>query len=354
MDSGRGGEGFLVAQRRYAEAVRASPNGGVTRAGNLAGRDLVISLIGAALAEAIAPSFAHLAGSLAGASRTGATSVLLWDCTATGTPRPTVPDMADWVAAREGWRDSSHDGGRYLCEEPPASLLWLDRRESQLVGCFEDGRHLGCADRARPLQRIMSEFCRSLGIQEIHAGMVARQGRGVLIVGGGGRGKTTTSLDGLHGGLDFLGDDSVGIGEDGEGGVRGYCLYASARVRPQQLARWPRFSGHWCFPEPPEEKALFLPGTLLPERIPRIARIVAIVVPAVTGRGLHIARTSPLDAFHALVHDSRENRRFGLSATEFSRLTRMTKGVRCYRFEVDKDPVRVARALGQLIDEANP
>jgi hypothetical protein len=354
MDSGRGGEGFRAAQCRYREAVCASPNNGMTLAGNLAGRDLVISLIGAALAEAIAPSFAHLTGSLAEASRATATSVLLWDCTATGTPRPAVPDRADWVAAGEGWRASSHDGGRYLCEERPSSLLWLDRLDSQLVGCFEDGRHLGCADRARPLQRIMSEFCRSLGIQEIHAGMVAHHGCGVLIVGGGGRGKTTTSLDGLHGGLDFLGDDSVGIGEDGEGGVQGYSLYASARVRPHQLVRWPRFAGHWCFPEPPEEKALLLPGTLLPERIPRIARIVAIAVPAVTGRGLHIARTSPLDAFHALVHESRDNRRFGLTAEEFSRLTRMTKGVRCYRFEVDEDPERVAGALRRLIDEANP
>jgi hypothetical protein len=354
MGNGEGGEGYLAAQRAYAEAASARPSDGVTRAGNLAGRDLVISLVGTALAEAIAPSFTHLTDSFAGPSRTAATSVRLWDCTETGARRPPVPGKADWVAEGEGWRASSHGEGRYLCEERPASLLWLDRREAHLVGCFEDGRRLGCADRARPLQRVMSEFCRALGIQEVHAGLIARQGLGVLVVGGGGRGKTTTSLDGLHGGLDFLGDDSVGIGDDGEGGVRGYSLYASARVRPHQLARWPRFAEHWCFPEPPEEKALLLPGLLLPERIARTTRIVAIAVPAITGRGLHVVRTSPLDAFHALVHDSRDNRRFGLTATEFSRLTRMTKAVRCYRFEVDDDPARVAGALRQLIDDETP
>ena len=354
MGSAKSGQGFLAAQHRYAEAVSARPDEDLTRAGNLAGRNLAISLVGRSLAEALAPSFAHLTSSPAWASPTAATSILLWDCAATGIPRPDVPNTADWVTAGEGWRASAHDGGRYLCEERPGSLLWLDRREAQLVGCFADGRRLGCADRARPLQRIMSEFCRSLGIQEIHGALVARQGRGVLIVGGGGRGKTTTSLDGLHGGLDFLGDDSVGIGDGGADGVIGHCLYASARVRPHQLARWPSFSGQWCYPEPPEEKALFLPGTIRPDRVPRSARIVAIAVPAVTGRGLHVVRTSPLDAFHALVHDSRDNRRFGLSATEFSRLTRLTRGVPCYRFEVDREPARVAGALGQLIDEANP
>ena len=352
MGSAKGEEGFLAARRRYAEAASAQPGGESNRVSRLAGRNLLISFVGRALADALAPSFAHMTGTLTGAIPTFAPSVLLWDCAATRIPRPAVPDEAGWVAAGDGWRASTHDGSRYLCEERPGSLLWLDRQEGQLVGCFSDARQLGCADRARPLQRIMSEFCRSLGIQEIHAALVASEGRGVLIVGGGGRGKSTTSLDGLHGGLDFLGDDSVGIGEDERGSVQGHCLYASARIRPQQPARWPRFSGQWQFPEPPEEKALFLPGMFLPDRVPRTARIVAIAVPAVTDGSLQVTRTSPLDAFHALVHHSRDNRRFGLSAVEFSRLSRMTKEVPCYRFEVDEDPARVAGALRRLIDGA--
>ena len=215
-------------------------------------------------------------------------------------------------------------------------------------------RRLGCADRARPLQRVMSEFCRSLGIQEIHAGLVAEEGRGVFIVGGGGRGKTTASLDGLHGGLQFLGDDSVAIGDDGTGGIIGHCLYASARVRAHQLARWPQFEGHWRLPEPPEEKALLLPSTFLAHRVGRSARIVAIAIPAVTGRGLHIEPTSGVEAFHALVHESRDNRRFGLTAEEFTRLARMTRRVPCYRLEVDDDPDSVAGAIRALMDRAVP
>jgi hypothetical protein len=351
MSSG-GGEGFLAARRAFEKAVSTRPAEELVRAGRLAGRDMTISVVGAALCDAVHPSFAHLADSAAAADPTAAASIRLWDCAATGVRPPAVPALADWVATGEGWRASSHDGGRYLCEKRPASLLWLDRLEAQLVGCFADGRRLDCADRARPLQRIMSELCRSLEIQEIHAALVARQGRGLLIVGGGGRGKTTTSLDGLHGGLDFLGDDSVGIGEDGADGQQGYCLYGSARVRPHQLARWPGFAGHWRFPEPAEEKALLLPGRLMPARVTRSARIVAIAVPAVTGRGLHVARTSPLDAFHALVHQSRDNRRFGLTKIEFARLARLTKAVPCYRLEVDEDPARVAGALGRLIDLA--
>jgi hypothetical protein len=54
------------------------------------------------------------------------------------------------------------------------------------------------------------------------------------------------------------------------------------------------------------------------------------------------------------VHQSRDNRRFGLTKIEFARLARLTRAVPCYRFEVDEDPARVAGALGRLIEEANP
>jgi hypothetical protein len=349
MVSGGGADGFLAARRGFAEAASLRPGEVISLSGNLAGRDLAISLAGKALAAAVGPSFAHLTHSIVMTGQTAATSIMLWDCAGTGVGRPPLPQKTEWVATGAGWRTSTHDGGRYLCEDRPGSLFWLDRRDSQLVGCFADARRLGCAVRARPLPRIMGEFCRSLGIQEIHAGLVARGGRGLLIVGGSGRGKTTTSLDGLHGGLDFLGDDSVGIGDDEAGGMRGYSLYGSARVMPHQLSRWPCFAGHWHHPEPPEDKALFLPGVLLPERVPRTTSIVAIAVPQVGSRGLRVDRASPLDALHALLYDSRDNRRFGLTAAEFSRIAAMIKSVPCYRLEVGDDPDRVAGALDELI-----
>ena len=305
----------------------------------------------ASLENSIGPSLAATPESAAQPGEDTA-ALLLWDSEATAIARPAPPENGEWIARGEGWRVSLHGSGRYLCEERPSSLLWLDRQRAQLVGCFSDGARLGCADRARPLQRMMSEFCRALGIQEIHAALVGWRGRGVLLVGGGGRGKTTASLDALHEGLQFLGDDSVAIGEEAGGGLLGYRLYASARVRPSQLGRWPAFQGHWQMPGPPEEKALLLPGTFLSDRLGDGVRIVALVLPAVTGTGLNIDRIGAAAAFHALVHESRDNRRFGMTAVEFARLARMTREIPCYRLDVDRDPARVANALRELAEAA--
>ncbi len=335
-------------RRRFEEAAGQQLTDLVSKSGALAGRDFSVRLAGSVLAAAVGPSFLHLAGTpTRGAPDTGP-GVALWDCEATGVTRPDVPEGADWIAAGEGWRVTSHDDGRYRCEDRPASLLWLDRQKAQLVGCFTKAANLGCADRARPLQRVMSELCRSLGIQEIHAALVGQQDRGVLLVGAGGRGKTTASLDALQSGLHFLGDDSIAIGEDSANRLCGYSLYASARVRPQQLSRWPAFHGHWQFPEPPEEKALLLPCTFVPQNVAQRLQIKAIAIPVVAGRGVRIERTSGLTAFHALVDESRDNRRFGLNAAEFRRLARLARTIPCFRLEVGENPAEVASAVGSL------
>ncbi len=347
------GEGFSTARQAFKAAVAARSGETRTSSRRLAERSLTLALAGQSLIDSVGSSLADATGEGA-APGAAVASVELWDCAATGIPRPPVPATAEWVGEGQGWRASTYGNGRYLCEERANYLLWLDRLEGHLVGCFTDSSELSCTEKARPLQRVMGELCRALGIQEIHAGLVASEERGVLLVGRSGRGKSTASLDGLHEGLDFLGDDSVAIGEDQAGQMWGYRLYASARILPRQLARWPRFAGTWQEPDPSELKHLLLPGRVMPERLGREARIVAVAVPAVTGRGLRVARTSPQEAFHALAHESRTNRRSGLTAREFRRLAALTRNLPCYRFEVDDDPARVAAGLRHLIDGAAP
>ena len=343
-------DGFSAMHRRFEEAATQHPADLAIQIGILAGRNFPIRLAGSALTAAVGPSLSHFGAAAASGSPGSGAGVALWDCAAAAIDRPDVPGDADWVAAGEGWRVTSHEQGRYLCEERPASLLWLDRRDAQLVGCIANARDLSCADRARPLQRVMSELCRSLGIQEIHAGLVGKDDRGVLLVGAGGRGKTTASLDALHGGLRFLGDDSVAIGEDSADRLCGYSLYASARVRPRQLSRWPAFRGQWQLPAPPEEKALLLPYTFIPQNMAASVQIAAIAIPVVAGRGVRVERTSGLAAFHALVDESRDNRRFGMTAAEFRRVSRLTRTIPCFQLEVGDDPAEVAAAIGGLID----
>jgi hypothetical protein len=54
------------------------------------------------------------------------------------------------------------------------------------------------------------------------------------------------------------------------------------------------------------------------------------------------------------VHDSKDNRRFGMSRNEFLRLTALTRTIPCFRCELDLDPARVAAGISHLIESLAP
>src|SRR4051794_9028449 len=116
MTLGHGDVGFRAAQQGFAAASEAWPRCRFVQMGTLAGRLIEMSFIGAALAHAIAPSFAHL--QRPPASPEGlpqASSLRLWDCAETGIARPAVPGNAGRVSEGDGWRALTYDEGRYLC-----------------------------------------------------------------------------------------------------------------------------------------------------------------------------------------------------------------------------------------------
>lgn len=79
------------------------------------------------------------------------------------------------------------------------------------------------------------ELLRQNGVYAHHAGAVSLNGRGLLLVGKSGQGKTTLAVDLLSHGLDFLSDDRCFISETLEGfEVQGY--YEPVRFFPKNIS----------------------------------------------------------------------------------------------------------------------
>ena len=341
--------GFSELRALIAAAAARHPTGCHRLAIGFAGRPVGILVAGSTLAERILPAFAHLGVPGMGPPR-GAVSMEFVDCTECAARWPAPPEDAEFVSEGQGWRISWHGRGRYLAEARANSVILLDRGTGAVAAAFRGGARLTYADRARPLQRMMSQVCASFGVQDVHAALVAVEGRGVLIVGGSGRGKTTTAVDCFEGGLDFLGDDSVAIG-DGPGGSHvGHSLYNSARVHPGQLARWPRLAGAWHMPGPGDDKALLTPADVDPGRVARAARIAAILVPTITDGRFRVEPVSPRNAFAALLYESQDARRFRMTGGEYRRLVNLVKTTPCFRCELDSAPGRTASGIAALID----
>jgi hypothetical protein len=154
--------------------------------------------------------------------------------------RPRIPPTAWEVWQAEGFRGLAHGDAFYLTDG--ASLVQLrggeGRGEAWLAASF--------AALPPVRQRAVWAFSvmkllRPLGFFSLHAaGVVNRQGRGLLIVGRSGSGKSTLTLGLLRQGYDVLSDDAVLLwgrpdGVEALAGRRPVYVHAEAVARQADL-----------------------------------------------------------------------------------------------------------------------
>ena len=115
-------------------------------------------------------------------------------------------------------------------------MPWIVRRARRSFGC----QHTSICPvwaLAAPLRSILHWWMELNGRQLVHAAAVGCGGRGVLIPGRGGSGKSSTSLACLLAGMDFVADDYLALALDPE--PRAYRLYSTAKLDPRSLILYP-------------------------------------------------------------------------------------------------------------------
>ena len=334
----------------FARAVAAWPTEVRTSRLCLGRRPVRLMIVGDALARRIGATFAHLCDGGAAGSGPGP-AIELWDRSLTGVAPPPLRAAAELEWGRADWRMTTHESHRYIREERPERTGWLDRGAAHLVGTYQSA-DLSLGESGRPFARMIGQLYRGFGLQRVHAGLVSRDGRGVLFAGPSGSGKTSCTLDCLTGGFAFLGDDSVGVEGGADGAFWGHSLYGSANLLPFHLARAPALAPFVLPPQAPgEDKSLLLPAGVPGCRLARLTRIAAILLPRAGGSGAtRIAPAAPTEALPLLLPRGPETLQGGLSAADFARLTALVRRVPCYRLEPGDDPEEVAAAVAGLLD----
>jgi hypothetical protein len=309
------------------------------------GRRVEFRVVGENLSGRILRPFAHLQVR-EDASAAIALTVNMWDeteiVTTGGNPFSNLQpgEMAPVEASSDG---------RFVSYLRPESWIGFDRRERSIATMIADTNRLTLYELGRPLHSPLLLWHRDLGLETVHAGLVALDGRGVLFVGEGGSGKSTASLSCMFAGFSYLSDDYVGLEALPDGSFDGHSLYCSTHLEPSQLRRFPELAP---LAQPAklarEDKWLVLLGDHCPERLSRVAPIEHIVMPVVTGASeprmrvarkgealLRLAPTSLLMLPHA--------RRDGLEI-----LGRLVESVPCHWLELGGAPERIPDRVAQL------
>ncbi|MEI6240826.1 MAG: hypothetical protein WCR51_10580 [Planctomycetia bacterium] len=138
-------------------------------------------------------------------------------------------------------------------------------------------------EEAAPFKATFNWFLAGTSATLLHAGVVAHRGRGVLLAGPGGSGKSTTVMAAVAAGLGTCGDDLVVV-DDGAGAWTAYALYDAAKFFPAEpTGRVPDLFTS-AAARPCGDKLLVRYSDVAPGRLVRSVPLVALVHCVISGQ----------------------------------------------------------------------
>jgi hypothetical protein len=270
--------GFDVALGAFDRAVAGSGQQ-IERRYSLAGHEVRFLFAGSAMVPRFTPALGHLP---AGEGAKLTLTVRVWDGRSTGTTAPPIPP----VTVRENTSPRFvYRGGdvRGIAQPVEEAFSMLDLSTGEAVHWVVDAETVPYYETAAPIRHILSWWGGVHDRPLVHAAAVGRPEGGVLLVGRGGSGKSTTALASLHSDLLYLGDDYVLVEMDAI--PTAHTLYSSGKIQPDNIHRLPRLEPAIANPDRlDQEKAILYVAEHFPDKLcPRLP-IRAVVVPRLAGR----------------------------------------------------------------------
>ena len=313
------------------------------------GGELVrLSFAGPALIPSVTPAFAHLA--VEPDEEEPDLTISIWDSVSTGTRM--LPPPWPEQAYRQHNAVSFGDGdlrGAFFQWTGVLNLLDFGCRHAYFW--ISDAACLPDFEFATPFLPILHWWMTGHGRQLTHSAAVGTREGGLLIVGQGGVGKSTTALTGFVSGLLYAGDDYCLVAQEPTPCV--LSLYSSVRIDPAGMgARFPNIMPAIANPTRlASEKALVFLQQCAPARMVPGFPARAVLIPSITGS----AETSIVPATHAAAlratAPSTLFRFPGSGAAELGLIAGFLRRVPCYHLRLGTDLDGVARALRALLPD---
>ncbi len=128
---------------------------------------------------------------------------------------------------------------RIVTDQDINTSLFFDRKEKRIIASFLSADEMNNYDLSKPFNRLLALWYRDMNVDVIHSSMISKNNKGILFLGEGGSGKTTSALSCLVDGFNYLGDDHIGLTEVNNVFI-GHSLYASALIYKNHFRQFPQ------------------------------------------------------------------------------------------------------------------
>jgi hypothetical protein len=215
---------------------------------------------------------------------------------------------------------------------------------------IRDPQRLPFWETAAPFRMLLHWWAQGFGGQVCHAAAIGKHGQGMLLIGAGGSGKSSTSIACLNAGMEYVGDDYVLLTCDPV--PKAHSLYHSAKIHTPFLRQaFPQWRGRAAAQIGPQNKSLLFINECLPRQIRSSLEIRANFQPKIDPANQ--ASYRPLSNAQALlaIIPSTLNQLPDAHRETFSFLSRWVQAVPCYALPLGRDLASAPNRLLQYLIE---
>jgi hypothetical protein len=276
-------------------------------------------------------------------------TICVWDST-DGSGKPPCPS---WQTQRNyQWVDLlASEHVKVACELSPARMTAIDFQKKLALFWINDATQFPWFEQSRPFRTILHWWGAAQNLHLLHAAAVGTaDDGGVLLVGKGGAGKSTTALTCLNAGMLYASDDHCLVGFEDSAPVA-YGLYNAAKLNMMDsISRFPELDR--CIVNRDKlhvEKAMMFLFPHYPERMAKKLPLKAVLVPVVTGRpDTSVVKTNWQEAAAALIPSTMTELQ-GSEVNDFYGMLRIVRSLPCYRLELGIEIEQIPKVISEVL-----
>ncbi len=312
----------------------------------LANYPVKINTAGKKLQPILCKAFSHLTQT--NSSSTDQFEISVWDERETEIALPTPPWK--WPSTQNPQSVTQFELKNYFVILADNRMVFYiyDITRNKAIICIKDVTLLPNYFLSSPFFKLIKLWSKRADLNIFHAGCVANYEHAVLFVGQGGKGKSTSAIQCLSGGLNYLGDDYVLVNLKNT--PIAYSIYCSGKLHAHHLKNFPALTE---ITNPGivdiDNKPIIYLNDLFKDQMTVSSPIKAIVVPNITSaNNSFITRISPFEALKALAPSTIIQLDLG-SNNVLSKMADLTKKTACYRLDLGTNLEGIAPEIKSLL-----
>ncbi len=313
----------------------------------LAEHPVEISTAGTKLQSILCKAFSHLPTSIKTSPDTFKISV--WDETESGIILPEAPWQ--WPTTQHPLSASQFTLNNYFVGLTDSNKIFYiyDSNLDKAIVCIKDTTLLPNYFLSSPFIKVIQQWSKKMDLNILHAGCVANDKHSVLFVGNGGKGKSTSSIQCLMGGLNYISDDYLLVKT--EYPPVAYSIYCSGKLHSDHLKKFPEIAAIATEAENNiYSKPLIYLNELFGERIILSSPIKGIIVPNITSsNNTHIEKISAFEALKALAPSTLIQLDNG-AHNGLSKMANLARKLPCYRLNMGSNLEEIAPVVKALLN----